>query len=88
MSIVKPEVSTSVTKPDSFLTRYKGSLTVKEEILAKKSLGLSSLKIYLPFILRADLYKVISTPTLLSIYFLRVVIKFSNEILYIVRFSI
>ena len=43
---------------------------------------------YLPFIFRADLYNVNSTPTLFSIYFLRVVIKFSNEILYIVRFSI
>ena len=43
---------------------------------------------YFPFMLRAIFLKVISIPTLLEIFFLRVVINDSRDILYIVRFSI
>ena len=56
--------------------------------MAKKSFASFDKKIYLPLILRAAFLKVISTPTLLFTYFFLVVIKDSNDILYIVRSSI
>ena len=55
--------------------------------MAIKFFGSFDKKIYFPLILIPAFLNVISTPILLSIIFLCVVINDSKEILYIVRFS-